>query len=134
MTVITALNALLKTPDLVIERTDQLNRFMRSFSDVFRLPAPVKAPVSVVSMLENNVRLLSARPEVSGVTWKWEVDDRGLVVAMDRGQMEQAFLNVLQNAVDAAGGRGTVLIQNDQYVGTKGHGKFVKRGLSQYLH
>ena len=96
---------------VVIERTDQLNRFMRSFADVFRLPAPVKAPVPVVALLEDNVRLLSARPEVSGVTWTWDVDTRNLVVAMDRGQMEQAFLNVLQNAVDAAGPRGTIAIR-----------------------
>jgi dihydropyrimidinase len=35
--------------------------------------------------------------------------------------------------VDTVLSRGTVLIRNDEYVGTKGHGKFVKRGLSQYL-
>jgi two-component system, NtrC family, nitrogen regulation sensor histidine kinase NtrY len=96
---------------IVIERTEQLNRFMRNFADVFRLPAPVKSPVPVVALLENNVKLLSARPEISQVTWKWDVDNRGLVVPMDRGQMEQAFLNVLQNAVDAAGARGTIAIR-----------------------
>jgi nitrogen fixation/metabolism regulation signal transduction histidine kinase len=96
---------------VVIERTEQLNRFMRSFADVFRLPAPVKMPVSIVSLLESNVKLLSARPEACHVTWQWDVDNRGLMVAMDRGQMEQAFLNVLQNAVDAAGARGTIVIR-----------------------
>jgi dihydropyrimidinase len=30
--------------------------------------------------------------------------------------------------------RGTVVIENDTYVGTRGHGRFVKRGLSNYLH
>jgi len=35
--------------------------------------------------------------------------------------------------VDTVLSRGTVIIENDQYVGQKGHGKFVKRGLSQYL-
>jgi dihydropyrimidinase len=29
--------------------------------------------------------------------------------------------------------RGQVIIENDQYVGRKGHGQFLKRGLSQYL-
>ena len=96
---------------IVIERTEQLNRFMRNFAEVFRLPAPVKTPVPVVALLENNVKLLSARPEISQVTWKWDVDNRGLVVPMDRGQMEQAFLNVLQNAVDAAGVHGTIAIR-----------------------
>lgn len=35
--------------------------------------------------------------------------------------------------VDTVLSRGTVVIQNDHYVGAKGHGKFVKRGLSGYL-
>jgi dihydropyrimidinase len=29
--------------------------------------------------------------------------------------------------------RGQVIVEDDQYVGRKGHGKFQKRGLSQYL-
>ena len=29
--------------------------------------------------------------------------------------------------------RGTVVIDDGQYVGTKGHGQYLKRGLSQYL-
>jgi dihydropyrimidinase len=29
--------------------------------------------------------------------------------------------------------RGSVLIDNGEYLGTKGHGRYLKRGLSQYL-
>jgi len=96
---------------VVIERTEQLNRFMRSFADVFRLPAPNKRPEPVIALLENNVRLLSARRDAASVAWEWDVDDRELLVQMDRGQMEQVFLNVLQNAVDATGGRGTIALR-----------------------
>ena len=35
--------------------------------------------------------------------------------------------------VDTVISRGTVVIEADSYVGTKGHGQYVKRGLSQYL-
>ena len=86
---------------IVIQRTAQLNRFMRSFADVFRLPAPCKRPEPVIAVLESTVRLVSARPDAASVTWTWDVDDRSLTVPMDRGQMEQAFINVLQNAVEA---------------------------------
>ena len=96
---------------IVIERTEQLNQFMRSFADVFRLPAPAKKPEAVVPLLERNVQLLRARPDAVGVEWQWDVDTRDVVVDMDRGQMEQAFLNVLQNAVDATGGRGRIAIR-----------------------
>ena len=40
---------------------------------------------------------------------------------------------VIDGKVDTVLSRGSVLIENDQYVGRKGHGKYIKRGLSQYL-
>ena len=40
---------------------------------------------------------------------------------------------VIDGKVDTVLSRGTVVIENDAYVGRKGHGQFVKRGLSQYL-
>lgn len=95
---------------IVIERTEQLNSFMRRFADVFRLPPPVKRPCDVLGVLEDVVRLLSAAPETDGVTWRWDVDDPAMRVEMDRGQMDQVFLNVLKNAVDAVGRHGTITI------------------------
>jgi dihydropyrimidinase len=35
--------------------------------------------------------------------------------------------------VDTVLSRGRVIVDDGDYVGTKGHGQFVKRGLSQYL-
>ena len=40
---------------------------------------------------------------------------------------------MIDGKVDTVLSRGTVLIDNDQYLGRKGHGKFVRRGLSNYL-
>ena len=40
---------------------------------------------------------------------------------------------VIDGKVDTVLSRGSIVIQNDQYIGRKGHGRFVKRGLSQYL-
>ena len=40
---------------------------------------------------------------------------------------------VIDGKVDTVLSRGAVVIENDQYVGRKGHGRFIKRGLSQYL-
>jgi len=40
---------------------------------------------------------------------------------------------VIDGKVDTVLSRGAVVIENDSYVGRKGHGQFVKRGLSQYL-
>jgi dihydropyrimidinase len=40
---------------------------------------------------------------------------------------------IIDGKVDTVLSRGKVVIENDAYVGTKGHGRYVKRGLSQYL-
>ena len=40
---------------------------------------------------------------------------------------------VIDGKVDTVLSRGTVVIEGDEYVGRKGHGQFLKRGLSQYL-
>ena len=41
---------------------------------------------------------------------------------------------VIDGKVDTVCRRGTVVIENDTYVGRKGHGQYVKRGLCTYLH
>jgi len=41
---------------------------------------------------------------------------------------------VIDGKVDTVLSRGTVVIEANAYVGTKGHGRFVKRGRCQYLH
>jgi dihydropyrimidinase len=40
----------------------------------------------------------------------------------------------IDGKVDTVLSRGRVIVENDMFVGAKGHGRFVKRGLSQYLH
>ena len=40
---------------------------------------------------------------------------------------------VIDGKVDVVISRGTVVVENSSYVGRKGHGRFVRRGLSQYL-
>ncbi len=40
---------------------------------------------------------------------------------------------VIDGKVDTVLSRGAVVIEKDNYVGRKGHGQYVKRGLSQYL-
>jgi dihydropyrimidinase len=39
----------------------------------------------------------------------------------------------IDGKVDMVISRGTVIIEGDQYVGRKGHGRYLKRGLSSYL-
>ena len=103
---------------IVIERTEQLGSFMRRFADVFRLPPPLTRPTDLLPILQSTVRLLAANENARGIRWVWDVERRSagndppaFVVEIDRGQMEQALLNILKNAVEAINGEGTVSIR-----------------------
>jgi len=41
---------------------------------------------------------------------------------------------VIDGKVDTVMSRGMVVMENDTFTGRKGHGKYIKRGLCQYLH
>jgi signal transduction histidine kinase len=95
---------------IAIDRSAQLNLFMRRFADVFRLPPPVRQAVDLRDLLEALVTLL--RPRFSGVSvgYNWTDGSPPAWCSADRGQLEQAFLNILKNAVEAAGEGGAVAV------------------------
>ena len=102
---------------IVIGRTEQLNRFMRSFADVVRLPAPVRQQEDLEPLLARIARLMEAESERRDIRWTWDVQDHGasavpaLRVNVDRGQMEQAFVNIFKNALEAIGRDGTITVR-----------------------
>jgi nitrogen fixation/metabolism regulation signal transduction histidine kinase len=96
---------------IVIDRTEQLNSFMRGFADVFRLPPPMIQSCDLVGILEGLARLLAARPDAVDIRWRWELDEAAVCVAIDRGQIEQALLNIFKNAFDAIEGKGTITVR-----------------------
>jgi two-component system, NtrC family, nitrogen regulation sensor histidine kinase NtrY len=95
---------------IVIERTAQLNSFMRRFADVFRLPPPLVQDCDLVAILEGLARLLAARADAARIRWRWDLDRPSARVAIDRGQIEQALLNIFKNAIDAIDGEGTIAV------------------------
>ncbi len=96
---------------IVIERTEQLGSFMRRFADVFRLPPPLTGPCDLLALLQGIARLLAANDNARGVEWRWEIDQPSFPVDVDRGQIEQALLNILKNSVEAIDGEGTVTVR-----------------------
>lgn len=99
---------------VVIARTQHLNQFMRNFADVFRLPSPAKQPCDVRVLLAQVVTLFKGEAAKREINVVWDAAVALAPVALDRQQMEQVFINVFKNALEAIGERGTITLQLGQ--------------------
>lgn len=92
-----------------LTRLATLNAFVRDLAEVVRLPEPRVQPCDLTSLLRGAALLLRASAERAGVAWTLDAPD-ALVVLADRAQLEQAFLNIAKNAIEAAGSAGLVRV------------------------
>jgi nitrogen fixation/metabolism regulation signal transduction histidine kinase len=94
-----------------LARLSTLNSFVRDLAEVVRLPEPRLQPCDLASLLSGVSLLLRASAEKAGVTWSLEVEEALPLVIADRAQLEQAFLNIAKNAIEAAGPSGFVRVR-----------------------
>ena len=93
---------------MIADRCESLNRFVVAYSQLARLPAPERRPLSVAPLVRRvaslETRLAVALPEPA---------DRGdVVIDADRAQLEQLLINLVKNAVEAAAENdGTVAVR-----------------------
>jgi two-component system, NtrC family, nitrogen regulation sensor histidine kinase NtrY len=80
---------------LIGDRADSLSKFVATYSQLARLPAPNKVPISLNALLHRLVAL----PAYTGINVAAPFDTE---VAADSGQLEQALINLLKNAVEAS--------------------------------
>ncbi|MCG3159385.1 MAG: Signal transduction histidine-protein kinase AtoS [Acidobacteria bacterium] len=96
---------------VVIGRTDHLNAFMRNFADVFRLAPPNLQSCDVGKLIEGVAFLFKAECARRRIDLRFETGDQPCFAQMDRGQMEQVFVNVLKNSIEAIGEDGRITIR-----------------------
>jgi nitrogen fixation/metabolism regulation signal transduction histidine kinase len=96
---------------VAIARTDHLNAFMRSFADVVRLPLPKRQPCDLQELLESISLLMSGESQKRGIVWKWMIEEPLEPILMDKNQMEQVFVNIFKNALEAIGENGTITVR-----------------------
>ena len=107
------------------EKMDLLNRIVEQILDFARNAEPRLDAVSLPAILGDLQVLVRPRMRAQGVEWALEVDPSTPSIRADAAQLEQALLNLVQNAVEAmpGGGRLTVrcrLAEDEGLVGATG--------------
>lgn len=96
---------------VAIERNIRLNRFMSNFTDVVRIPSPVKKSCDLHKLLKSIQILMSPECGKRNIEWCWELNDLPLIIQIDIQQMEQVLMNICKNAIEAIGENGKITIK-----------------------
>jgi len=84
-----------------IDRNARLNRFMRNFADIVRLPLPQREAYSLNRLLEGVARLMSVEAARRGIAISLDLPEKPLFADIDVQQMEQVLVNAVKNAIEA---------------------------------
>lgn len=86
----------------VQRRNASLGEFIERFTRVVKMPAPELRPNAVRDLMDDILYLYREQCRSRGIHIAWERCDEVPAIAMDRHLMEQALLNVVKNAMEAA--------------------------------
>ncbi|WP_419181022.1 nitrogen regulation protein NR(II) [Gallaecimonas kandeliae] len=95
--------------DLILAQVDRLTQLVDRLLGPKQ--GPQRSPVNIHQILER-VRTLVGLQKPEGVKLVRDYDPSLPDMALDVGQIEQALLNVVQNAVQALGSSGTVILRS----------------------
>lgn len=95
---------------VAISRADHLNEFIRRFADVVRLPNPRLEECDMKILLENITNLMKVNFDKKNIKVAWDIQENLLLIPMDKNQMEQVFVNILKNSMEAIEKSGEITI------------------------
>lgn len=119
---------------VAIDRNDRLNRFMRRFADVVRLPLPHLVLTDMQTLLRNLEQLMQPQAESRQVSLRLTVPETPVQWPVDVPQLEQVLVNVVKNALEACQSGETVEIQlSEQELTIRDNGKPIPNSVASQL-
>lgn len=93
---------------IAMDRNQNLNLFIRNFSDLVKLPQPNKNLLDFGPIVQSILTLMNPLAEGKGVQLLAENLECPFLLEADEQQMEQVLINIIKNAVEATPAGGTV--------------------------
>jgi len=101
-------NPLKNALHIAVERNHNLNVFMRNFADIVRLPLPKKKKTDLHKIISNITALMALKAGEKEIAFQYNLSGEPIIITADEQQMEQALINIIKNAIESIGQKGTV--------------------------
>jgi two-component system nitrogen regulation sensor histidine kinase NtrY len=99
---------------VAMERNYNLNSFMRNFADLVKLPQPRFEKTDLRPLLQNVVKLMEIPAKDSLIKFETQLPETPFYIEADARLIEQVFINIVKNAIEAIGENGEIKITLDQ--------------------
>lgn len=93
---------------VAIERNQNLNVFMRNFADLVKLPEANRKQVELGGILRSVAELMLFSAKEKQIKFNFNFPDTPYHIIADAQQLEQAFINIVKNAMEAIETAGTI--------------------------
>jgi signal transduction histidine kinase len=113
--------------EVITEKIEQLEGIVARVLSFARAPATLYSRWSLAEVLEDTLHLLRAKLSQSGVQLRYTPPAGGVTVNANKGQLQQVFLNLALNAVQAMPHGGTLVVKCET-TGTSGQIDFADTG------
>lgn len=111
--------------EVALRQLDLMEANLKRFLDVGRIEALRREPCLVAALMDDMVALVRPQCRHAHIDLRWQPPEPGPVIQGDAGRLEHLFLNVLGNAVAAAGPGGSVEVTMRNGCNPEGNGKCV---------
>jgi two-component system nitrogen regulation sensor histidine kinase NtrY len=98
---------------VAVDRNQNLNRFMRNYADLVKLPAVNKQQIDLVHLLRSVADFMEQKAKENGVIFHLRLPDHSVPLFADVQQMEQALINIVKNGIEAIGREGRLDFELD---------------------
>jgi nitrogen fixation/metabolism regulation signal transduction histidine kinase len=95
------------------DRNTSLTIFMKNFTEVVRLPQPVKATFDLHKQIRSIANFVEIMKGEKHIEFSYNLADEPFLIAADEHQMEQVLINVVKNSIEAIDGEGRISFTTD---------------------
>ncbi|RPD43321.1 HAMP domain-containing protein [Chitinophaga barathri] len=94
--------------EVAAERNQHLNRFMRNFADLVKLPPPDRKRIDLAALIQQVTQLMELQAAEKQIRFSFQFPAGAVWVQADRQQLEQALINIIKNSMEAIGRDGAI--------------------------